>query len=85
VSSLPVDPAAALARVADELAALRSSIDGLERRVGDLTSDNASLRARLEHSETARRDLAAQADHLVELLAEARRELRALQSRSSAG
>lgn len=83
--SLPSDPgAAAFARVADELAGLRHSIDALTQRLGQLTSENATLRARLEQSETARTDLTSQTEHIIELLADARREVRALQGKGPA-
>jgi chromosome segregation ATPase len=72
VSTPTPDLVLGLQRLADELAALRQALSGL-------THENAQLRARLELSEAARRDLSAQAEHLVELLAEARREVRALQ------
>ncbi len=42
-----------------------------------LTAENADLRARLEQSERARGDLVQQTEHVIELLAQARRELRA--------
>ena len=56
---------------------LREQLATMGRRLDTLADDNRSLQARLEQSEQARRDLAAQADHLVELLGEARTELRA--------
>lgn len=76
VSSLPSDPAAALSRVADELA-------GLSQQLARLTTENATLRARLEQSEAARADLLAQTERIVELLAEARREVRELQAKKA--
>jgi len=76
VSSLPPDPSAALGRIADELTRLREQMATMARRLDTLADDNRSQQARLEQSEQARRDLAAQADHLVELLGEARTELR---------
>ena len=48
-----------------------------------LTAENASLRARLEQSETARADLVAQTEQIVEMLAESRREIRTLQAKAS--
>ncbi len=78
MSSLPSDPAAALVRVAEELTSLRGSIDALAQRLGQLTAENSTLRAQLDHSETARADLVAQVEHLVELLGDSRRELRGL-------
>ncbi len=76
MSSLPPDPSAALGRIADEMTRLRGELATMALRLGTLADDNRSLQARLEQSEQARRDLAAQADHLVELLGEARTELR---------
>jgi chromosome segregation ATPase len=85
VPSLPQDSGgAAFARVADELAGLRHSIDALTQRLGQLASENATLRARLDQSEAARTDLTAQIEHIIELLADARREVRALQARGQA-
>ncbi len=82
--SSPTDPALAreLARVAAELGQLRTSIDSLTERVGVLTTENAALRGRLEHSERARADLVAQTEHIIELLANSRREVRALQTKT---
>lgn len=82
-SSDPGEPAA-LARCADELRALRASLDALGERLARLIDENALLRARLEQSETARRDLVAQVEHVVELLADSRRELRTLQGKGGA-
>ncbi|MBL8735278.1 MAG: hypothetical protein JNL12_02505 [Planctomycetes bacterium] len=76
MSSLPPDPSAALGRIADEMTRLRGELAAMARRLDTLADDNRSLQARLEQSEQARRDLAAQADHLIELLGEARTELR---------
>lgn len=78
MSSPTQDLAQGLQRLADEVALLRRELAGL-------TQENAQLRARLEQSETARRDLVAQAEHLVELLADARREVRALQAKAAGG
>lgn len=76
--SLPSDPAnAALQRLADELTQLRVALAAMTQRLDTLATSNQHLHERLERSERARTDLAAQADHLVELLAEARREVRA--------
>jgi nitrate/nitrite-specific signal transduction histidine kinase len=57
--------------VADELA-------GLSQQLARLTTENATLRARLEQSETARTDLVAQMDHILELLGDSRRQLNAI-------
>lgn len=65
VSTPPSDP------VARELAALRAELS-------QLLADNRVLRERLDLSEQARRDLAAQTEHLLHLLGESRRELRHL-------
>ncbi len=80
MSSLPSDPAAAAAfsRLADELAALRGSVNSLNERLEALTNENTTLRTRLELSESARNDLVAQTEHILQLLADARRELRAI-------
>lgn len=76
------DPAATdLARFADELARLSGSVDAMGNRLQGLTDDNAALRARLEQSERARADLLAQTEHLIELLEQSRRELRAAQGK----
>ena len=78
VPSLPSDPAtAALQRLADELTQLRVAVAAMTQRLDTLAASNQQLHERLERSERARTDRAAQADHLVELLAEARREVRA--------
>jgi hypothetical protein len=69
----PSDPAAELSRALAELRALHASVERL-------TAENASLHARLERSDAARTDLFAQARHLLELLAESRREVWSLQS-----
>jgi len=83
----PSDPsvAAELARVADELARLRATLDAMGQRVGTLVAENLALQARLEQSEVARNDLLAQTEHVIELLADSRREIRALQAKGSAG
>jgi hypothetical protein len=74
VSSPSSDPARAdaLTRIADELAGVREA-------VAALAAENASLRARLEQSETARADLVAQIEQVLEKLAGSRRAIRALQ------
>ena len=77
--SLPSDSG-----VADELRQLRLSLDGLSQRLGALTAENADLRQRLELSETARTDLLAQTEHVIELLADCRREIRELQKKGTA-
>jgi len=83
VSSPSADPgaAAALARVADELASLRHSVEALTQRLGQLTSENTTLRARLEQSESARAAWCSLREHIVELLADSRREVRTLQQK----
>jgi len=67
------DPAAS--RIADELTGLRQGLEALTQRLDRLADDNARLQARLDDSETARADLLAQTERLIELLAESRREL----------
>lgn len=81
--SLP-DPAvlAELTNVTRELAALRASIDGHGHRLEQLVAENATLRARLASSETARSELLVETERILALLAAARHELRGLQSRS---
>lgn len=61
---------------------MRTSLEALGERLSRLIDENSLLRARLEQSETARSDLVAQVEHIVELLAESRRELRALQGKA---
>lgn len=53
----------------------------MAQQLGQLAATNAALQARLEHSEHARADLVAQTEHIVEILADARRELRTLQQK----
>lgn len=72
VPSPPSDP------VADELRALRQSIDALAQRVEQLAADNQRLREQLAFSQAARSDLTAQAEHLISMLADSRNEIRAL-------
>lgn len=72
VPSPPSDP------VADELRALRQSIDALAQRVEQLAADNRQLREQLAFSQAARTDLVAQAEHLISMLADSRNEIRAL-------
>ena len=57
VSTPPSDP------IANELQALRKSLDALSERVGELAADNQQLREQLAQSETARTDLVGQAEH----------------------
>ena len=64
----------ALSRIADELTALRLN---LER----LLMENAALRGRLDASESARADLQAQTEHLLQVLADSRHLLRESQTR----
>ncbi|MCB9876758.1 MAG: hypothetical protein H6835_04060 [Planctomycetes bacterium] len=64
----PSDPAPDAA-FAEELRQLRRSLDVL-------VAENASLRQRLELSESARHDLVAQAEHLIHMLDVSRKELR---------
>lgn len=59
----------ALARIAEQLAAMRTRLD-------DLATDNQQLRSRLEASERARAELLAQTEHLIEVLARSRQQLR---------
>lgn len=72
VSTPPSDP------IASELQALRTSIDALSERVGELAADNKLVREQLAQSQTARTDLVTQSEHLIHQLAVARKELRTL-------
>lgn len=72
VSTPPSDP------FAKELQALRTSIETLSERVGELAADNQQLRAELAQSQTARTDLVTQTEHLIHQLDVARKELRTL-------
>ena len=64
--------------VSEQLQALRTSLDALTARLDQLAATNAALHERLERSEAARTDLLAQTTRIVELLAEARVEIRSL-------
>jgi uncharacterized protein with von Willebrand factor type A (vWA) domain len=64
VSTPPSDP------IANELQALRISLETLSQRVGELAKDNKLLREQLAQSQTARTDLVAQAEHLMHQLAQ---------------
>jgi hypothetical protein len=57
--------------IANELQALRISLETLSQRVGELAEDNKLLREQLAQSQTARTDLVAQAEHLMHQLAQA--------------
>ncbi len=72
VSTPPSDP------IANELQALRKSLDALSERVGELAKDNQELREQLAQSQTARSDLVAQTEHLLHQLQKAREEVRDL-------
>ena len=63
-------------QVVEELRALRSSVENMAQRLEQLAATNDALHARLERSEAARADLLAQSGRLIELLGEARAELR---------
>ena len=65
VSTPPSDP------IANELQALRISLETLSQRVGEFAEDNKLLREQLAQSQTARTDLVAQAEHLIHQLAQA--------------
>lgn len=79
--SSTVDPGAA-PRLHAELQALRLDVDAVRQELTALAAENASLRTQLERSEAARTDLFAQSRHLLDLLAESRREVWHLQSRA---
>jgi chromosome segregation ATPase len=72
VSTPPSEP------IANELQALRTSIDALSERLGELAAENKHLRGQLEHSQAARTDLVTQSEHLIHQLAVAREEVRSL-------
>jgi hypothetical protein len=78
VAPLPSD-----SDVAGELRCLRESVDELGQRLAALNAENVSLRQRLDDSETARRDLLAQTEHVIELLANSRREVRELKQKAT--
>jgi hypothetical protein len=68
--------------LAERLAAVESAVAALTKRIEDLAQP-ALLRElidRCEASERARRELADQAEHLLGLLADARRQLRAAEN-----
>lgn len=69
--------------VSNELRALRSSLDALTTRLDQLAATNTALHDRLERSEAARTDLLAQTTRIVELLAEARAEIRSLRGETA--
>jgi len=69
--------------IVSELQALRQSLDVLSQRVGELAADNKLLREQLAHSETARTDLVAQAEHLIHQLAASRNEVRGLKGEAT--
>ena len=77
VSTPPSDP------IAQELQALRQSLDALSERVGELAQDNKLLREQLAQSQAARTDLVAQAEHLIHQLALSRNEVRKLTGNAS--
>lgn len=69
--TIPLDPNSELQR-------LRVACEALAARLDLLAAQNQSLQERLQRSESQRADLAAQTAHIVELLAQARTELRSL-------
>ncbi len=85
MSSPPHDILVAITQLTGEVASLRASLDGLQQRLHELVDENRALHERLARSESARLDLFAQTEHLVELLAVARREVRALQQKAASG
>jgi len=72
VSTPPSDP------IANELQALRSSIDALSERLSELAAENRHLREQLEQSQAARSDLVSQTEHVLHQLSVAREEIRTL-------
>lgn len=71
VPTPPSDP------IANELHAVRRSLDALTERVDQLTQENQRLHQQLELSQQARTDLVSQCEHLISMLADSRKELRA--------
>ncbi|MCR9248107.1 MAG: hypothetical protein NXI31_24015 [bacterium] len=63
----------------DSDGSLQATLQNLDRRLAELTTQNAELTRKLGFSEQARKDLVAQVEHLIELLAHSRREVRQLQ------
>jgi len=76
VSSLPQEWIAALQQMSGELAAIREQLAAQAAQLQRLEDRNTILHSKLEHSEQARVDLLAQTERILELLAEARQELR---------
>jgi chromosome segregation ATPase len=58
--------------IANELQALRISLETLSQRVGDLAEDNKRLREQLAQSQSARTDLVEQIEHLMHQLAQSK-------------
>lgn len=75
VPSLPSDSGDPISRADDEL--------GQTQQNTDFLAENADLHRRLEQSEAARRDLVAQTEHLIELLAVSRKKIRELKGPSA--
>ena len=72
VSTPPSDP------IAQELQALRASLETLTERLGELVAENQRVHEQLAQSQEARTDLVAQAEHLIHQLAQSRNEVREL-------
>lgn len=70
---------AELAALTGKVAALEQTVAALSRQVETLAQPTLvrELLARAEQAERAQRELADQSEHLLQLLADARRELRA--------
>ena len=71
VPTPPSDP------IANELHAVRASLEALTARVEQLATENQRLHQQLELSQQARSDLVSQCEHLISMLADSRKELRA--------
>lgn len=69
---------AELTALASKVAALEQTVSALTRQIETLAQPSLmqQLLARAEHAERAQRELADQSEHLLKLLADARRELR---------
>ena len=69
-----------VAELTAKVATLEQAVSGLTQRIAALAQPDLvrDLLARAEHAERAQRELADQSQHLLQLLADARRELRGL-------
>lgn len=77
------DPGEPLARLAQEVQALRGSVDAMAERLDSRLAELAQVQARLDASENSRRQLSEQMQHLLQLLSESRVELNSLRQAKS--